>query len=75
MPAAATTKPSGAVRWGLGAGGLSPALPLSCCMASDRPLKLSVLQFPNWPNGEKSFLAILPEMVKSNSSAEMFGKM
>ena len=42
-------------------------------MTPDRPRKLSVLQFPNWPNGKKSFLAVLPESAKSKSSAEMFG--
>lgn len=51
--------------------GLSPALPPSCCVTSDRPLKLSVFQFPNLPNEEERFLAVLTEMAKSNSSAEM----
>lgn len=82
MPAASTTKPElGRVWWGmLGAGscrdflGFSPALLLSCCVTSDRPLKLPVLQIPNLPK-EKSCLAALTEMAKSNSSAETLGKM
>lgn len=54
--------------------GFSPALPLSRRVTPDRPRTLSVLQFPNWPNGRKSFLVALPESAKSKSSAEMFGQ-